>query len=239
MILTKEEVLVVIPAFNEEKSISNVISAVSNAGFTMVVVSDGSGDRTAEIARESGARILELPINLGVGGALRTGFQYAVRHGYKAIAQVDADGQHNPSKVHDLLEVANSTGADLVLGSRFLSGETTMKVGTLRRFVMRVLATSASVATRTTITDATSGFRLIRRPLLDHFSVDLATNYLGDTYESLIAAGRAGYGIVEVPVAMSERSHGTSSASVPAAVRFTIKSLGVFLLGLHPRINPK
>lgn len=239
MNLISQDILVVIPAFNEEKSVSSVISAVRRAGLEMVIVSDGSKDRTAEICRANGVRVLELPINLGVGGALRTGFQYAVRHGYQAIAQIDADGQHDPSQVHNLLEVANLTGADLVLGSRFLSEATTMKVGTLRRFVMRVLASSASLATRSTITDATSGFRLIRRPLLDHFSIDMATNYLGDTYESLIAAGRAGYEIVEVPVSMSDRSHGASTASVPAAVRFTIKGLGVFLLGLHPKIDPK
>lgn len=239
MTLTVEDVLVVIPAFNEERSIAGVIAAVRSAGFGMVVVSDGSRDRTAGICREQGVTVLELPINLGVGGALRTGFQYACRRGYEAIVQVDADGQHDPSLVHRLLDEANATGADLVLGSRFRSDGTTMRVGVLRRVVMRVLATSASVATRTPISDATSGFRLIRRPLLDHLSVDLATNYLGDTYESLIAAGRAGYRIIEVPVAMSERSHGTSSASVLDAVRFTIKGLGVFILGLHPKIDPK
>lgn len=239
MTLVTEHVLVVIPAFNEEKSISDVIEAVRTAGLDMVVISDGSRDRTAEICRAQGVTVLELPINLGVGGALRTGFQFACRRGYEAIVQVDADGQHDPMLAHGLIEVANRTGADLVLGSRFRSDDTTMRVGALRRFVMRILAASASVASRTQITDATSGFRLIRRPLLDHLSMDLATNYLGDTYESLIAAGRAGYQIVEVPVAMSERAHGISSASVLDAVRFTIKGLGIFVLGLHPYIEHK
>lgn len=239
MTLTTSDVLVVIPALNEEKSIASVISSVRSAGFDLVVVSDGSTDRTVDVCRSLNVLVLQLPINLGVGGALRTGFDFACRRGYRAVVQVDADGQHEPQLIAGLIATANRTEADLVLGSRFQSSETTMKVGFLRRTVMRVLAASASVAARTTITDATSGFRLIRRPLLDRLAVDLATNYLGDTYESLVAAGRAGYSIIEMPVSMSEREHGTSSASVSDAVRFTIKGLGVFVMGLHPQIDPK
>lgn len=239
MSLRPQDVLVVVPAFNEENSIAGVVEAVRAAGYEIVVVSDGSTDGTVRECRKIGARVLQLPINLGVGGALRTGFQHACRRGYKAVIQVDADGQHDPRLIDQLLHLANETSADLVLGSRFTSHETTMRVGLLRRFVMRLLATSASVATRTTITDATSGFRLIRRPLLDHLSTNLPTNYLGDTYESLIAAGRAGYGITEMPASMKEREFGESSASVLDAVRFTIKGLGVFFLGLHPKIEEK
>ena len=239
MSLLAKDVLVVIPAFNEERSIAGVVQAVRSAGHELVVVSDGSSDGTVAECRRTGARVLQLPINLGVGGALRTGFQYACRRGFSAVVQVDADGQHDPGQIAELIRIANETGADLVLGSRFRSEGTTMKVGSLRRFVMRILAASASVAARTQITDATSGFRLIGRPLLDQLSVDLATNYLGDTYESIIMSGRAGYRICEVAVSMSDREHGMSSASVMDAVRFTIKGLGVFVLGLHPKLDHK
>lgn len=239
MSLSTNDVLVVIPAFNEERSISGVVEAVRAVGHEMVVVSDGSYDGTVAECRRIGVPVLQLPINLGVGGALRTGFQYACRRNFAAAVQVDADGQHDPEQIAELVRAANETGADLVLGSRFRSEGTTMKVGFLRRFVMRILATSASIAARTEITDATSGFRLIRRPLLDQLSVDLATNYLGDTYESIVMSGRAGYRIHEVAVSMSEREHGVSSASVLDAVKFTIKGLGVFVLGLHPKLDHK
>lgn len=239
MSLSTNDVLVVIPAFNEERSIAGVVEAVRVVGHEMVVVSDGSYDGTVTECRRIGVPVLQLPINLGVGGALRTGFQYACRRNFAAAVQVDADGQHDPEQIAELVRAANETGADLVLGSRFRSEGTTMKVGFLRRFVMRILATSASIAARTEITDATSGFRLIRRPLLDQLSVDLATNYLGDTYESIVMSGRAGYRIHEVAVSMSEREHGVSSASVLDAVKFTIKGLGVFVLGLHPKLDHK
>lgn len=239
MSLSTNDVLVVIPAFNEERSISGVVEAVRAVGHEIVVVSDGSYDGTVAECRRIGVPVLQLPINLGVGGALRTGFQYACRRNFAAAVQVDADGQHDPAQIAELVRAANETGADLVLGSRFRSDATTMRVGLLRRFVMRILATSASVAARTQITDATSGFRLIRRPLLDQLSFDLATNYLGDTYESIVMSGRAGYRIHEVAVSMSEREHGVSSASVLDAVKFTIKGLGVFVLGLHPKLDHK
>lgn len=237
MNLDKKDVLVVIPAFNEEKSIAAVIDTVRKAGYDLVVVSDGSTDSTVEMCRQSRAKVIQLPINLGVGGALRTGFQYACRRGYRAAVQVDADGQHDPAAIGELLTAANETGADMVLGSRFRTIATTMEVGVVRRQVMRILAYSAAVATSTTITDATSGFRLITRPLLDHLSHHLATNYLGDTYEALVAAGRAGYKIREVPVPISERMFGNSSASLFDSARFTARGLGVFVLRLHPHIN--
>ena len=121
MNLLPKDVLVVIPAFNEERSISGVVQAVKGAGHDMVVVSDGSSDGTVAECRRIGAPVLQLPFNLGVGGALRTGFQYACRRGYAAIVQVDADGQHDPGQILELIRAANETGADLVLGSRFRS----------------------------------------------------------------------------------------------------------------------
>ena len=235
--LDQRDVMVVVPAFNEERSIGGVVEAVSRIGFEVVVVSDGSTDGTAAVARSHGARVLDLPINLGVGGALRTGFKFAIENGFDAVVQVDADGQHPPDEITRLVEVANDSGADMVIGSRFLNGRPSMDVVGIRRIAMRVLARSAGAAVGAPITDATSGFRLIRQPLLGQFAVHFANNYLGDTYEAVVSAGRAGYRVVETHATLTDRLHGESTASTGSAVRFTLKGLGVAALGLHKRLR--
>ena len=234
--ISKEKTLVIVPAFNEATSIEGVIQDLLSQQFAVLVVSDGSTDKTAALAHAAGARVLDLPINLGVGGALRAGFRFAVKEKYVAIVQIDADGQHPAGEIENLIVAANGNQAQLVIGSRFLSDGTSMKVGIVRRLVMRVLARSSSRATGTNITDTTSGFRIIAEPLLSRFAQSFPTNYLGDTYEAVVAAGRAGYKVVEIPAAMRERMAGESTASLGQSVRFTIKGLIVALLRLHQRI---
>jgi glycosyltransferase involved in cell wall biosynthesis len=235
-LLTKQNVIVVVPALNEAASIADVLQSLKDHGCTTVVISDGSVDATAAIARECGVAVLDLAINLGVGGALRAGFQYACRHGYEAVIQIDADGQHPIDHIDDLICAANDLHADMVVGSRFVNGSATMQVNGVRRLTMRVLAWSASRATRSPITDSTSGFRLIRQPLLGKFSHLFASNYLGDTYEALIAAGRAGYVVREIAAPIKERSIGESSSSTMQSFLQTIKVFTVALLQLHTRI---
>ena len=235
-LLTKQNVIVVVPALNEAASIADVLRSLKDHGCTTVVISDGSVDTTAAIARECGVAVLDLAINLGVGGALRAGFQYACRHGYEAVIQIDADGQHPIDHIDDLICAANDLHADMVVGSRFVNGSATMQVNGVRRLTMRVLAWSASRATRSPITDSTSGFRLIRQPLLGKFSHLFASNYLGDTYEALIAAGRAGYVVREIAAPIKERSIGESSSSTMQSFLQTIKVFIVALLQLHTRI---
>ena len=234
--LTTQNVLIVVPALNEAPSIGEVLRSLEEHRYTTVVVSDGSVDATAEIARASGVAVLELAINLGVGGALRAGFLFACRHGYEAVIQVDADGQHPVSHIDKLITAANDLNADMVVGSRFADGSSSMSVNSVRRITMRVLAWSASRATRSTITDSTSGFRLIRQPLLGRFSRLFASNYLGDTYEALIAAGRAGFVVREISAPIRERSIGESSSSTTQSFLQTIKVFTVALLQLHTRI---
>ena len=235
--ITAANILVVVPALNEESSLASVIAEVRSCGYEVLVINDGSTDGTADVARASGARLLDLPINLGVGGALRAGFKYACERNFQAVVQVDADGQHPADEIVHLLDEANASGAHLVIGSRFLSDGTSMEVGRVRRFVMRLLARSATNATQSPITDATSGFRIIQQPLLNEFSRTFAVNYLGDTYEALIAAGRAGYVVREIPAALRPRLNGLSTASIAQAVSFTLKGLAVTALRIHPRIR--
>ena len=236
--LDKSNVLVMVPALNEEASVGQVLADLQDNGFHVLLISDGSLDETANIGRRVGVKVLELPINLGVGGALRAGFKFAVLRGYRAVVQVDADGQHPVEEIENLIRATNEQDAHMVIGSRFLMDEMTMEVSGIRRLAMRVLSRTASSATGTSITDSTSGFRLIQQPLLGEFAQQFANNYLGDTYESVISAGRGNYKVVEIPAGLLPREHGESTASTGSAVKFTLKGLGVATLGLHKRLNP-
>ena len=238
MALDKSNVLIMVPAFNEQESVGAVLDNLLHHQFHVLLISDGSTDATARLGRARGVKVLELPINLGVGGALRAGFKFARRHDYKAVVQVDADGQHPADEIENLIRTANEQNAHMVIGSRFLSDDATLKVKGFRRLAMRVLSRSATSAANIPVTDSTSGFRIICEPLLEQFSVHFANNYLGDTYESVISAGRAGYKIVEIPAALMPREHGESTASTGSAVRFTLKGLGVAFLGLHKKLHP-
>jgi glycosyltransferase involved in cell wall biosynthesis len=237
MSLDKSNVLIMVPAFNEQESVGEVLNHLLQRHFNFLLISDGSSDETAKLGRALGAKVLELPINLGVGGALRAGFKFAERHGYKAVVQIDADGQHPIDEIENLIQAANEHGAHMVIGSRFLMDEMTMEVSRMRRVAMRVLSRSATSATGTKITDSTSGFRLIQQPLLGQFAQQFANNYLGDTYEAVISAGRGNYTVIEIPASLSPREHGESTASTGSAVRFTLKGLGVATLGLHKRLS--
>lgn len=235
--LTRSDVLVIVPALNEEASIGSVLADLTANGFNVLVVNDGSTDSTATVARACRVDVLDLPYNMGVGGALRAGFQVAVERGYQAVVQVDADGQHPVDSIDRLIAESNASAADMVIGSRFLSRETLMSLSLTRRVVMRYLARAATRAASTPITDSSSGFRLIRNPLLLAFSRSFSANYLGDTFEAVVMAGRGGFKIREIPAPLSERQVGKSSASILQSVRFTLKGVGVALLRLHPRIS--
>jgi glycosyltransferase involved in cell wall biosynthesis len=226
------DVLVVIPAYNEERSVGPVVSAVRALGYPALVVDDGSLDRTADAAGGAGAIVLRLPVNLGVGGALRCGFRYAVTHGYRVVVQCDADGQHDPAQIATLLDAMAEHDAQLVVGSRF-AGSGSYQAGRGRRFVMRRLASMASRRTGVTITDATSGFRAIGDNLLGAFASTYPTEYLGDTIESLARAGRAGYRVVEVPVEMRAREVGVSTASPIASAWYLLRVVAAVWLQRH------
>jgi glycosyltransferase involved in cell wall biosynthesis len=217
------DVLVVIPAYNEEHAVGPVVAAVCELGYPALVVDDGSLDRTSDSARAGGAVVLRLPVNLGVGGALRCGFRYAVTHGYRVVVQCDADGQHDPAQISTLLDAMAEHDAQLVIGSRFAAGSGSYEAGRGRRLVMRWLARMASRRTDVTITDATSGFRAIGDNLLGAFASTYPTEYLGDTIESLARAGRAGYRVVEVPVEMRAREVGVSTASPISSAWYLVR----------------
>jgi glycosyltransferase involved in cell wall biosynthesis len=206
--------LVILPALNEEAALSGVLRelAVTCPQLDVLVVDDGSTDRTAEVARAEGVPVAILPFNLGVGGALQTGFRYAVAHGYGRAIQFDADGQHDPSQVPALL-AALDEGADLVIGSRFAAPEAGSEydVGRLRGGAMGVLRLAVRLLSGRRFTDTSSGFRAFSAPLLEFYAAEYPNEYLGDTVEALLLACQAGFRVVEVPVSMRVRAAGTPS----------------------------
>ena len=232
-----KKVLVVVPAWNEQASIAKVITELKHRGFDVLVVDDGSTDKTSFIARQNGAITIRLPFNLGVGGALRCGFKYAVQHGYDAVVQCDADGQHPVDHIELLISTATQGNFHMVIGSRFLNGEGRMELSFIRRLAMRILSRSASRASKTLITDATSGFRVIAAPLLRELAEKLPAYYLGDTYEALVSAGRAGYRIREIPAPLMEREHGKSSAHPVKAARLAVKAILSAILHVHQKLD--
>lgn len=232
-------VLVLVPALNEERTVGSVTRDLIANGLDVLVIDDGSTDRTREFALEAGASVVSMPYNTGVGGALRTGLRYAVINGYRIVVQCDADGQHPVSHIRDLLTALEADDCDMVIGSRFATGQAEhMSVSAIRRFAMWTLAASASRAVGSRMTDVTSGFRAWTGDLVFALADHLPAYYLGDTYEAVVAAGRAGYRIQEIPSPIGERLHGTSSASPIQAARLTARAFTTAVLHLHVRLPP-
>jgi glycosyltransferase involved in cell wall biosynthesis len=225
-----DRVLVIIPAWNEEETVGRVVEEVRAQGYTALVVDDGSTDGSAKVAARAGATVLRLPVNLGVGGALRCGFRFAVTAGYTTVVQCDADGQHDPAEIPRLLEAMRTHDVELVVGSRFARSPERPGIGRARRFAMKQLARIATRRTGTRITDATSGFRAIRRRLLGSFAASYPSEYLGDTIESLVRAGREGHRVQEVGVSMRPRAAGISTASGLASVWYLVRVVAALWL---------
>ena len=204
--------LVIIPAYNEEEALPGTLKELRtfHPELDVLVVSDGSIDGTASVARAAGAAVVELPYNLGIGGALRTGFLYAVREGYDTAVQFDADGQHDPQHIETLLR-ALEDGADLVIGSRFAETSAAYEVGGARRSAMRVLQIAVRLLAGRRFSDTSSGFRGFNRSVLTFFSRNYPSEYM-ESVESLILATFEGFNVVEVPVDMRQRSAGAPSS---------------------------
>lgn len=233
-------VLVVVPGFNEESSVGSVVAEVLAALPTcdVVVVDDGSTDGTARAARAAGAVVLALPFNLGVGAAMRTGYRYARDRGYGVVAQVDGDGQHDASCLPSMIDALGT--ADIVIGSRFTRGGT-YRVRGPRRWAMRVLAFAVSRVAGNTLTDVTSGFRVVGRRAVQLFARSYPAEYLGDTVESLVVAARAGLVVTQVPVTMRPRQGGVPSQSPLRATLYLMRALmalGLALIRSRETIRP-
>jgi glycosyltransferase involved in cell wall biosynthesis len=203
--------LVIIPALNEEDSLPGVLAdlAAQWPDLDVLVVDDGSRDRTADVARDAGVMVAPLPYNLGIGGALRTGFRYALRAGYQRAVQFDADGQHDPAEITKLLAVLDE-GADMAVGSRFAGEKNDYSVGRVRRRAMTLLRFTLRVLSGRSFSDTSSGFRAFNRETLVLFATTYPVEYM-DSVEALLIAVYAGLRVVEVPIQMHDRVAGTAS----------------------------
>lgn len=217
------------PAWNEQAVIGSTVREVLTTcpDVDLLVIDDGSSDATAEAARLAGARVLRLPYNLGVGGALRAGYKFAWREGYDRTIQVDADGQHNPVDIPRVL--AGLADADISIGARF-AGEGEYAARGPRRWAMSLLAAALSVVARRRLTDVTSGFRAANRAAIEQYTRHYPAEYLGDTVDSLMTAVRSGYTVTQVPVSMRPRQGGVPSANPWKSALYLGRSLFALLI---------
>jgi glycosyltransferase involved in cell wall biosynthesis len=230
-VINGKKVLIIMPAWNEADSIGTVIAEVRGElpGVDVLVVDDGSADKTSAVAAGAGAIVARLANNLGVGGAMRTGYRYARDHAYDVAIQLDADGQHDPRYVPKLVDALGE--ADLVIGARF-AGVGDYRVRGPRKWAMTMLSTVLSWLAHTKLTDTTSGFKACNSRLIEFFAAWYPAEYLGDTIETLVRVARDDYRVAQVPVAMRTRVAGTPSQSPIKATLYLFRAFVVLLLAL-------
>lgn len=238
----QHRVLIVVPAYNEERCLPLTLAEISKEcpWADVVVINDGSRDATVAAAAAFGYPVLSLPFNLGIGGAVQTGFQFAVRNGYDVVVQLDADGQHPPRAVRELVQPVIDGTCDVVIGSRFL------KEGAYRQTVLRllgigILARLISGILRQRITDPTSGFRAYSREAVRDLAADYPYDY--PEPEALLYLHRRKYRLHEIPVRMRARQDGVSSIGLAMGGKYMFKVVLAILASLlrpleHPPHHP-
>ena len=216
--------MVIIPAFNEERSVGAVVEAVHQAmpGAAVVVIDDGSADGTAQVAKAAGAELLRLPHHLGLGGAVQTGYRFAFEHGYDCVVRVDSDGQHNPADIPALLAKLHGDDYDMVTGSRFLR-DNGYQVQPVRRFGGLLFSLVLYPILGKRITDPTSGFAAVNRRALEVFSRSFPLEY--PEIEALVVLQRKQLRFCEVPVKMFPRRAGRSTIGSAASVYYMFRVL--------------
>ena len=226
--------IAIVPALNEEATVGRVIDEIRafDPGFDIVVVDDGSVDRTAGIAADRGAHVLRLPFNLGIGGAMQTGYRFAFERGYDVAVQVDGDGQHDPAQLPAILEPVLAGQADLCVGSRFAGGAGYRSSFT-RRVGIRLFASVVSAVVRQKVTDTTSGFRAVNRKGIALFAADYPHDY--PEVEATVMCVKHKLRLREVPVEMRERGGGASSITAVRSVYYMTKVLLAIFVGLFRR----
>jgi glycosyltransferase involved in cell wall biosynthesis len=226
----------IVPALNEAENIGRVIDELRafDPGLDIVVVDDGSLDGTAQAAAAMGARVLRLPFNLGIGGAVQTGFRFAFENGYDIAVRVDGDGQHDPAQLDRVLAPVLNGEADIVVGSRFAAiGASGYRSSRTRRIGIRLLAWVVSRIVGQRVTDTTSGFQALNREGIALFARDYPHDY--PEVEATVMVFRHRLRLTEVPVEMRERAAGSSSITALRSIYYMVKVLLAIFVGLFRR----
>jgi glycosyltransferase involved in cell wall biosynthesis len=229
--------IAIVPAYNEVDSIGAVVAEIRavDPELAIVVVDDGSEDGTWRVARQAGAEVVRLPFNLGIGGAMQTGYQYAHEHGFDLAVQIDADGQHDPQELAKLTEPLLQGRADMAVGTRFAGGP--RYDGSLgRRIGIRIFARIVSLLVRQRVTDTTSGFRVVNRKGIALFAADYPHDY--PEVETIVLLFRHRLRLVEVAVAMRPRASGQSSITLFRSIYYMVKVTLALFVGLFRRPYP-
>lgn len=233
--------LAVVPAYNESATIAEVIQALQSHAprFDTLVVDDGSTDDTSIVSRSAGAQVVRLPFNLGIGGAVQTGFVYAREHGYEFLAQVDADGQHSAAELEHLIAAMRDEDVDMVCGSRFLTDDHKYPAPISRRTGIHIFAFLLSRIVDMRVSDPTSGFRLYNRRAIELFARDYPHDY--PEVEAVLMLHHHRLRMCEVPVRMYTRGGGSSSINTGKSAYYMVKVLLALLVGLarrRPVVDP-
>lgn len=215
------KILAIVPAYNEEACIRNLLINLKKLETVdVLVINDKSLDKTSEICKEENINVVDLPCNLGIGGAVQTGYIYAHQNNYDIAIQVDGDGQHDPSFIKNILDPLVKGNADLVIGSRYIT-----KIGFqstyMRRIGIKYFSILIEALTKQKITDPTSGFRAGNKKIIEEFSKNYPTDY--PEPESIVSARRKGFIIDEIPVVMKDRQGGSSSIRSFKSVYYMVK----------------
>ena len=227
--------IAVVPAHNEEAAIGGVIDEIKafDPSFDVVVVDDGSVDATPQVAARRGAAVITLPYNLGIGGAVQTGYRYALEHGFDLAVQIDGDGQHVPGELPKILGPVVRGECDIAIGSRF-AGEGDYKAPKSRRVGMHLFSWVCSLLVGQKLSDTSSSFRAVNRAALKVFAVDYPHGYL-ETVEATVLAAKCGLRLKEVSVVMRERAVGSSALTLPISLFYSLKVLVALFVGLFRR----
>lgn len=214
--------LIIIPAYNEAANIEKVINNIvqNYPQYDYVIINDGSTDKTEEVCANAGYQVLNLPINMGIGGAVQTGYRYAKKNNYDAAVQIDGDGQHDVAFLKDMLKLLETGEVDVVIGSRFVQKEG-FQSSQIRRVGIRFLSILARILTGVQVRDITSGYRVVNRRFIEIYANDYPADY--PEPEAMIIAAVHGGIIKEYPVVMRERENGTSSITFKKSVYYMIK----------------
>lgn len=214
--------LIIIPAFNEEANIEKTVTSIQKDAkeFDYVIINDCSTDRTRKICEQKGYNVVNLPINLGIGGAVQTGYKYAYENGYDVAVQVDGDGQHDPEFLNKMAEYIEKNKVDMVIGSRFIEKKG-FQSSVTRRMGIKFFSVLIKLLTGSVITDPTSGLRMVGRNVMEIFAKDYPRDY--PEPESVVAVLRKNLVVKEIPVIMHEREGGVSSISPKKSIYYMIK----------------